>query len=1859
MIAWGQSDTVNAHANDNITVYNEDAFISLSGNAVRAEFKTGTFDAYSEAQQTFPAATYTQKDNFLSSTIVGGNLTDTLQFREDINLNDQFYNIAKNSFGALNLYGTGTSQVTLGPSGDIAGIGTLVAGTGSVTVDASAYGTRSVNFDLRKIDAVNSRDLFIGEQVYDVLIGNRFITSLESQLAHSTLYGGKGTDSLQVLQAGKLNSANILTDSAFDPTRMHSVEVLQLSATSLISATEAHPYLYDGNNVILGANAQNEGISTVYGASATVGNVTLDGVGDTITRTKDFTRNITISAGSGDDRIILQTLNRGDSLIGGGNSAVNSLHGGDTLDLQFGSDTIGIDSKLSAAISGFEYLWLHNTGDNNVYLNTLTGGNGFLTVIGGERNDTIDASSYSSLSGVYIYDSIGGNNSLLSGRGNDLIIGGTGSDTIDAGDGNDTVAGGGGVDYIYLGEGANLVQFSKASDLADVNVVYGGTGKDTLAVLGADGVYSDSYFANLTNIDAFKTGAGSNVLTLKDNVLASRVSSVIGGAASDIFYVSYGLLTTTSNITLDGGGSTVVGGADTLAVLESGLTITDAVWAHQIGYSGAYYDKLINFNVFQLAGGNNSVIFGQYAQNYTQFRTIVGGSGSDTFVATLDGVGMTYIGKGGNDSILAGQGNDNFVIEGQIGVALSGVSLSGGNGTDSLTFASDAQTWNDSTLSATPGGQLDKIEVLKTANGNNLITLGTKSNQIGIRSVIGGIDDDSIDASTAAYNSTNVTIAGGGGNDSLLGGGGNDYFKVSTEYDLSTIISLSGNGGTDTLAITSDGQTLSDSDFTKVSSIEVLKTADGNNSLTLGQVAQTAGILSVYGGVGDDTIDASSYTNAVFISGGDGADSIRSGAGNDLFNYSTATGLGHVASLSGGAGSNTLALTSDGQTGGDTLFKNVSQIQTFKTSNGANSITFGASAQNAGIISVISGTGNDTLDASAYTTGITMTGGGGSDSLLSGTGNDLFNFSTRLNLVSADTVAGGLGIDTVAISTDGQQFLDTDFSKLNSIEVFQTGTGSIGAPSSTLSANILTLAGNATKAGITTVIGGSGNDSFNVSSAFFGAASSIIGGAGNDTVTISTDAQTIADAAFTKLSSIEVFQTSNGANSLTLAANAANAGILTVVGGSGNDSFNVSSAFFSAASSIIGGAGNDTVALSTDAQTIADAAFTKLSSIEVFKTANGANSITLGTNASTASIRNVIGGSDADTFDASALASNINITLNGNGGADSLLSGSGADVFLFSTATNLGAAATVNGGSGNDTVALTSNAQTVADAAFAKLSSIEVFQTADGANSLTLASNFTASMIGTVVGGLGNDTIDASALGSNINITLNGNSGADSLLSGGGNDVFLFNTTTDLTTATTVSGGSGTDTVALTLNAQTVTDAAFAKLKLIEVLKTADGNNSLTLATNAAAAGIITVVGGSGNDTINASAFTSGITLNGNGGADSLLSGSGNDAFLFTTAAVLSAAAKVSGGSGTDTVALSSDAQTVADAAFAKLSSIEVFQVANGANTLTLATNATTTGISTVVGGSGNDSFNVTSSFFSNTSTASLLGGSGTDSLALTSDAQTIADTAFTKLSFIEVFQTGNGANSLTLAANAATAGISTIIGGTGNDSFNVTSSFFSNTSTASLLGGSGTDSLALTSDAQTIADTAFTKLSSIEVIKTANGNNSITIGSAYAQKAGITALVGGTGNDTFSAVSYTTSVTLDGGGTAVAADSLTGGQSSDLFILGNAGTKSTYYGTSDGKVGSSSNYAIVTNLATNDKLQLNLNDYNAGKYTLGNFAGNSTRTTTHFGLFDNGMFVGDITTSGGYTVPNTGGLTPDTGAVAFLNPANNHVTYV
>ena len=414
----------------------------------------------------------------------------------------------------------------------------------------------------------------------------------------------------------------------------------------------------------------------------------------------------------------------------------------------------------------------------------------------------------------------------------------------------------------------------------------------------------------------------------------------------------------------------------------------------------------------------------------------------------------------------------------------------------------------------------------------------------------------------------------------------------------------------------------------------------------------------------------------------------------------------------------------------------------------------------------------------------------------------------------------------------------------------------------------------------------------------------------------------------------------------------------------------------------------------------------------------------------------------------------------------------------------------------------------------------------EGTDSLTVTgfdSNLGSSVTLTLTGDAGDDTINASALSRAV--SLGGGDGNDSLVGGSGDDLFSIDLGDD-----TIFGGAGTDRIAgsnltgtLTLSNTQLTGMA------TDTVNAATGSDSLTgiefanlVAGNLAVTfnarafdGLVTLVGGNGNDTLLGG--TDADLINGNGGNDLLEGGLENDT--------------LNGGAGTDTLQESGDVNFVMN--LTKLtglgtdsfSSIEMARLTGGASGNNINTLAFK-GPVTLSGGDGNDTL------LSAGGNDSLLGDGGNDSIISGSGNDTVSGGDGN-----DVIQGGAGDDYL-----LGGAGDDNVDGQAGNDRVS------GGLGTDTLTGGAGaadivtetTDVALLTLTNASLLGLGTDILSGFEAAQFTGGDSGNTF-NASAFTAGPVTLQGGGGND--SLVGGSGKDVLNGGD---GADSITGGLGND-----------------------------------------------------------------------------------------------------------------
>ena len=1235
---------------------------------------------------------------------------------------------------------------------------------------------------------------------------------------------------------------------------------------------------------------------------------------------------------------------------------------------------------------------------------------------------------------------------------------------------------------------------------------------------------------------------------------------------------------------------------------------------------------------------------------------VYGGRGGDTFTQSATNTAYAL-------TLVAASGSNLFSLNN--GAQLSLDSLAGGSGSDTLAIGGGA------VLADNLFDRVSGIEVL-SLSGSSAVTLGSAAQtnattaQNNFSTIIGGSG-----ATTLVQDITNTAAL-------LLDGsaGSSDYIALTAAQLEGNTDTILGGSGIDTLALTTADTNITDAAFQGVSAMEVLSlTSDASSAVTLGSFASTANINDVVGGNRNDTLTRDThFSGSLTLDGSHGS--------GDLFQVD-ASQLSSTTVIGGSTGQDSLSVSSQGSINLSSAANiiNVPLIQL----TGTSALTLGSGVS--GISSIVTANAADTVDGSQYNGTLTIdataldnpydayTIPGGQ--LLKGSsayGTDFLLSSTTA--LRNSTIVGGTGSDTLTFTPAGVTLNDDDFQNL--------GSSSIEVLGVTANSSVV-LGGFAAAAGIGTLVGSNGNDTFDVSSDTLsvyidgtaGAGDSYVidsskllasggntirgGSGGSDTLSIVTPDNSITDGRFAAITNIGTLILPD-ASSVTLGAAMQTAGISTVIGADGGDTFTQSAGYTHAAylqggngnnlfsitstaqltaDSILGGGGSDTLQLVSGGK-VGDNAFSGVSGIEILSLASGSD-VTLGAAAST-DLAIIIGGGGSDTFtqtsdnrqalliDGSTDISNVfNLTStqlqngDGSGNFDTLI-GRGSDTLNITTPNNQGT--------------------DVTDQAFANLSGISVLGLASPI-AVTLGSQSQYTGIQLVIGGVGSDsiTVDTTYTG---DITLDGSHGSG--------DLFAFTSSSQLTgTTSSVLGGTGSDTLSINSADTGITDALFTQLRGVEVLQIA-GSSAVLLDGIASSEGLNRVMtDSSGNDTVTASTFSNALTIDAsadtNSGSNLLQGGTVGTSFLVANSTVLPSDT-VTGGSGTDTLSIINADTGLDSGSFQNVTRIEVLSL-TGSSAITVDNSFGDTALASVYGGTGSSTFTDTgfttglridasngsgSSF--NVLTAARLGfgkdtligsSSRTDTLTISNTDAGITDGAFQYVTSVEdLVIDGNGSKAI-LGGYAGTAGITTVLLNGGNDTlaqradnttallidgtaggnnrYEIASSVRLGTGLDTIKGSSNSDTLAISTQ-ESVSDKSFAQLSGVGTISL-TGASTVNLGT-NAVAAGFTSVLGGasasTGTTFIQTQNFTNGV------------SLVGNSGNDTFRFSDAsflGNDSLY---ADGGSADALQIATATTAITNNSFKnvsgieiLSLTG--ASKAVLGAYANTDGLATVYGGL--------------------------------------------
>ena len=255
--------------------------------------------------------------------------------------------------------------------------------------------------------------------------------------------------------------------------------------------------------------------------------------------------------------------------------------------------------------------------------------------------------------------------------------------------------------------------------------------------------------------------------------------------------------------------------------------------------------------------------------------TVDGGNGDD-FIDAGDGSDEVF-GGFGDDTVLAGEG-DNFV--------------STGSGSDDVTAGAGADTIDAG----------DGDNVVDAGDGDNIVTV-----QGGNDDVTTGSGDDSVRLGNDLAGANEDTVSTGAGNDTVDARGGMFDAGTDTVADPDNVLdSLDFGEGTDKLFVTGN-DIASDAELENVESLEIIEIT-GEGTTVLGDNAEDAGLETVIAeNAGIDVIDAAEFDTGLTVQLADGADTVTTGDGDDLFIVATDATF-DAKELNAGLGNDTLSL---------------------------------------------------------------------------------------------------------------------------------------------------------------------------------------------------------------------------------------------------------------------------------------------------------------------------------------------------------------------------------------------------------------------------------------------------------------------------------------------------------------------------------------------------------------------------------------------------------------------------------------------------------------------------------------------------------------------------------------------------------------------------------------------------------------------------------------------------------------------------------------------------------------------------------------------------------------------------------------
>ncbi len=935
----------------------------------------------------------------------------------------------------------------------------ITAGSGfRYLTDFSTFSVGWRNVENLNIQAGSGNDtVSTGNDGYDVISGNAGDDTLDTGKGLAVVSGGVGSDRWTVdftnnATAITLNLALAGAQVLANGSRFASIERLTLLAgdgADIIRTLVGAPNVQ--NNDVIDGGGGNDLILVGGGADIVRGG---DGVDTLYFSVGSDTGNFGMTSGSGltyftdfsNTSVGFVDVERFDLTLGAGNDSVVM---GDDIDVARGGDGDDTLNTLrgSAVVNGGagNDRWAADFSESTLALNLDIN----LVTSNPQAGSSIAGIESLTLTGSALADVIKSTNGEADLQYNDTINGHDGDDTITVGSGQDIVVGGPGNDLLII-------------DYADEDQAFGMTSGSGYIYI-TDFSNTNVGWTEIERLDV-RLGLGADIIQTGDGV-----DSVNGGGGAD-------------SLDTRRGAATVVGGDGEDRWLAD---FTDVATPFALNINLA--------NSSPLAGTTVSGI---------EMLTLSTGAGADTIVSS---VGAPDLAR--NDTLNTGAGNDTITVGGGLDT------VDGGDGLDVLIF--DVAT-NVGNFGMTTAGAFLQISDFSNTNvsyrnierfdvrlglGNDTVVLGDDFDRAS-----GGAGNDDINTRRGA-----AVVDGGAGLDIWRADFSNFAAPLNLNLDLATTTPTAGSSVTNIEAVAVTGTAGNDVIRTKTGSPDLAYNDTINGGAGLDLITVGGGLDTVDGGLGNDLlvinwatdignfgmttsggnvqISDFSNTNVTFrnierfdvtlgsgndnVVLGDGIDTIRGGAGNDILD--TRKG---AAAVYGGSGvdrwsadySNSavalnfnlnLATTNPTPT---SLVTEVEQI-TLTATSFADTIVTRIAPELAYNDTIVAGAGDDVI-----------TVGGGSDTVDGGDG-----FDTLIIDYSGDTEAFGN-------TSSGEYLTISDFSDTSinyrNIEriVFATGAANDTVSGSEGDDTLNTGGGTDTLNGLNgndTLIGGAGGDILN------------------------------------------------------------------------------------------------------------------------------------------------------------------------------------------------------------------------------------------------------------------------------------------------------------------------------------------------------------------------------------------------------------------------------------------------------------------------------------------------------------------------------------------------------------------------------------------------------------------------------------------------------------------------------------------------------------------------------------------------------------------------------------------------------------